>query len=68
MKSWLVLVFGDRALIEASDIAEKFKTGFPNAKVVFCSTAGEILNTEVSDNTLAVTAIELRKPDKNQPF
>ena len=60
-KAGLVLVFGDRALIEASDIAEKFKTGFPNAKVVFCSTAGEILNTEVSDNTLAVTAIEFEK-------
>ena len=60
-KACLVLVFGDRALIEASDIAEKFKTGFPNAKVVFCSTAGEILNTEVSDNTLAVTAIEFEK-------
>ena len=57
----LVLVFGDRGLIEAKDIAEKFKKGYPKAKIVFCSTAGEILNTEVTDNTLSVTAIEFEK-------
>ena len=62
-KAGLVLVFGDRALIEAGDIAEKFKAGYPKANIVFCSTAGEILNTEVSDNTLAVTAIEFEKTE-----
>jgi len=59
----LVLVFGDRALIEEKDIAERFKRGFPHANVVFCSTAGEILNNEVYDNTLAVTAIEFEKTE-----
>ena len=59
----LVLVFGDRGLMEAADIAQKFKAGYPNARVVFCSTAGEILNNEVADNTLAVTAIEFEKTD-----
>lgn len=57
----LVLVFGDRALIESTDIARKFKVAFPKANVVFCSTAGEILGNEVSDNTLAVTVIEFGK-------
>ena len=57
----LVLVFGDRALIEAKDIAEKFQKSFPKANVVYCTTAGEILNNEVNDNTLAVTAIEFEK-------
>ena len=57
----LVLVFGDRALIEEKDIAEKFQKSFPKANIVYCSTAGEILNNEVNDNTLAVTAIEFEK-------
>jgi len=62
----LVLVFGDRGLIEGKDIYNEFHQSFPKANVVFCSTAGEILNTEVSDNTLAVTAIEFEKT-KAQP-
>ena len=62
----LVLVFGDRGLIEGKDIYKEFRQSFPKANVVFCSTAGEILNTEVSDNTLAVTAIEFEKT-KAQP-
>jgi hypothetical protein len=59
----LVLVFGDKALIAGKDIAAKFQHNFPKANVVYCSTAGEILNNEVSDNTLAVTAIEFEKTE-----
>ena len=57
----LVLIFGDRALLETKDIASKFHHQFPKADVVFCSTAGEILGTEVSDNSLSVTAIAFEK-------
>jgi hypothetical protein len=57
----LVLAFGERALIEQKGIFEGFHTSFPKANIVFCSTAGEILDTEVSDNTLAITAIEFEK-------
>ena len=57
----LVLVFGDRAMIEAKDVAGRFQQSFPKANIVFCSTAGEILNTEVTDNILAVTAIHFEK-------
>lgn len=60
-KAVLVLVFGERGLIETNDISEKFKASFPAANIVFCSTAGEILDTGVNDNTLAVTAIEFDK-------
>ena len=59
----LVLVFGDKGLIAGKDIAGSFHHNFPKANVVYCSTAGEILNTEVSDNTLAVTAIEFEKTE-----
>ena len=57
----LVLVFGERALIEGKDVFEKLHANFPKANIVFCSTAGEIMNTEVTDNTLAITAIEFEK-------
>ena len=59
----LVLVFGDKALIAGKDVAGSFHHSFPKANVVYCSTAGEILNNEVSDNTLAVTAIEFEKTE-----
>jgi hypothetical protein len=57
----VVLAFGERALIEQQGIFEGFRKSFPKANIVFCSTAGEILDTQVSDNTLAVTAIEFEK-------
>lgn len=60
-KKQLVLIFGERGLIESEGIYDKFRKAFPAAKLVFCTTAGEILNTEVNDNTLAVTAIEFEK-------
>lgn len=57
----LVLAFGDRFLLESGDIYQDFKKSFPNAAVVFCSTAGEILGTEVYDETISVTAISFAK-------
>ncbi len=57
----LVLAFADRFLLETKDISQHFKKSFPNARIVFCSTAGEIQGTEVYDNTIAVTAITFEK-------
>jgi hypothetical protein len=57
----LVLVFAERNLLEAEDLNQKFEAQFPKAQIVFCSAAGEILGTEVSDNDLVVTAINFEK-------
>jgi hypothetical protein len=59
----LVLVFGERNLIESPGIFDSFHKSFPNANIAFCSTAGEILNNEVYDDSLAVTAIHFEKTE-----
>jgi hypothetical protein len=57
----LVLVFGDRFLLDKPGIYDNFKKAYPQAPVVFCSTSGEIQGTEVYDDTIAVTAIAFKK-------
>ncbi|WP_026708694.1 FIST signal transduction protein [Flavobacterium frigidarium] len=54
----LVLVFGNRYLLEKSEIIENIRTEFPYENIVFGSTAGEILCCHVNDNSISVTAIE----------
>ena len=54
----LVLIFGDRLLLARQELLNTIKTAYPNAYLLGCSTAGEIYDTEVFDETLAVTAIE----------
>ena len=55
----LVLVFADRLHLENDMLA--ITSAYPNASVVLCSTAGEILQDEVLDNSIAVTAINFDK-------
>lgn len=53
----VVLVFGSRSrLRDATQIAE-IQATYPNAQVAGCSTAGEICDMTVADDTLTVTAI-----------
>lgn len=47
----LVICFGEKALIRRDSI-EVIQDKFPNASIVSCSTAGEIIGTEVFDNTI----------------
>lgn len=54
----LVFVFGARNLIENNDLINGIVTDYPKASIVFSSTAGEILDLQVFDNTLILTAIE----------
>ncbi len=54
----LVLVFGNRHLLENENIYEEISTFFPGGHIVFGTTAGEILGYEVHDNIVALTAIE----------
>ena len=57
----IVLVFGGRDWIETGAVYAQLHSSFPKAQIAFCSTAGEIHDTEVSDNSLSVTAIEFQK-------
>lgn len=53
----LVLVFGGRNVLKDEKLFQEIRSWYPSSHVVFCSTAGEILGTEVSDDSLTVSAI-----------
>ena len=57
----LVLVFANRMLLESKSFVDDVKKEFPYKHIVFGSTSGEILGSNVHDNTVAVTAIEFEK-------
>lgn len=51
------LVFGERMLLERTDINQEVKKYFPSANVVICSTSGEIYNSDVHDDSIVVTGL-----------
>ncbi len=57
----LVLVFGNRFLLENKKIYEEIKSLFPDGEIVFGSTSGEILEDKVIDDSICITAIEFEK-------
>ncbi|MDO6854165.1 FIST C-terminal domain-containing protein [Cellulophaga lytica] len=61
LKDPLVLVFGNRFLLEEENLYQEIKEMFPNGNVVFGSTSGEIIGDKVSENTIVLTAIEFEK-------
>jgi len=61
LKKPLVLVFGNRCLLEESTIYEEVRSLFVDGHIVFGSTAGEIIQEEVFDNSVVLTAIEFEK-------
>jgi hypothetical protein len=60
-KTQLVLGFGGREIISTQPVYEDLKLKFPEAHILLCSTAGEIMNNRVSDNSVSIAAIELEK-------
>lgn len=57
-KAQLVLVFGCRKSYQNQVDNEELRRAFPHAEIVGCTTSGEILGTEVYDDSLVVSAIE----------
>ncbi len=57
----LVLVFGGTEKIKEGKYFDEIKNFYPKSNVLSATTAGEILNDEVNDGTLAVTAIYFEK-------
>lgn len=60
-KAQLVFVFGGRNVLENSKLTDQISSWYPNAGRIFASTAGEITDTEVTDDGLAVTAVYFEK-------
>lgn len=57
----LVLVFGSTDLLSDPTIYTKIKEEYPAAHIVLNTTAGEIIDTEVNDHTISLTAIKFEK-------
>ena len=54
----LVLVFGATSALKQPDLLATFHKKYPGAQIFGCSTAGEICGTEVSDDSVVVTAVQ----------
>lgn len=57
----LVLVFGNRYLLEEPGIYEEIKSLFPDGEIVFGSSSGDISTGMVNENSITITAIEFSK-------
>lgn len=57
----LVLVFGNRFLLEKDEVIANIRKEFPYENLVFGSTSGEILGENVFEVSIVVTAIEFEK-------
>jgi hypothetical protein len=60
-KPQLVFVFGSRKVLSESELIKELQLRYPIAQLIGCSTSGEILGTEVNDDSLAVTAVFFEK-------
>ena len=54
----LVLVFGANQALKEQEPLLEVRKAYPDANILGCSTAGEILDTQVSDNSLVTTAVQ----------
>ena len=61
LKNPLVLVFGNRYLLEDTTIYKEIKSIFPYGHIVFGSTCGDITEHYVDDEGVSITAIEFEK-------
>ena len=57
----LVLGFGKRQLLENSERFEEIRSFYPSADIVLCSTAGEIPDVEVFDDSIVITALQFER-------
>ncbi len=57
----LLLLFGSPSLLKERSLLRKIQQTYPYAHLVGCSTAGEISNTEVFDDSLVATAIQFEQ-------
>jgi hypothetical protein len=54
----LVLVFGEPSLITDTAVFNHLERSYPEAHIILSSTSGEIIHTDVFDNSVVVTAIQ----------
>lgn len=60
-KYQLVIVFGSRSLLSSKGFYDELRNQYPKADILMNSTSGEIIDTQVNDETISLTAIEFSK-------
>lgn len=53
----LVLTFGCRQLASSKEFQNELRSAFPDADIIGCTTSGEIIDTEVFDETMVVNEL-----------
>lgn len=61
LKNPLVLVLGNRYILEGATIYDDIKALYPDGHIVFGSTSGDITSNRVDDDAITITAIEFEK-------
>lgn len=61
MSAQLVLAFGATDVLRRPELAAQIRNSYPAACVFGCSTAGEICDSRVSDDSLVLTAVKFEK-------
>jgi hypothetical protein len=61
LKEPLVLVFGNRYMLEEDNIYSQVREIFKDGHIVFGSTSGDITTNTVLDETVTITAVEFEK-------
>lgn len=61
LKKPLVLIFGNRYMLESETILQEVRTLFPDGELVFGSSSGDITSQYVDDESITITAIEFEK-------
>jgi hypothetical protein len=61
LKAPLVLVFGDRFMLQDKNVYNEIRAVFTDGHLVFGSTAGNITSESVDEESITITAIEFEK-------
>ena len=61
----LVLLFGERAILEKENALSNIRNSYPNAIFLGGSTSGEIIGEEVLDHSIVLSAIKFDKTTLN---
>lgn len=59
----LVLLFGGNSALKDTKIFNEIRSWYPKSHIVSASTAGEIVGSEVSDDSIALTAVKFEKTE-----
>lgn len=60
-KAQFVLIFGAKNLLLKYKVCDELRVLYPNAYLIGGTTAGEIYNTEATENTISATAVFMEK-------